>query len=688
MEHISLEEFLHDFRQEILADAEANLDFLEAEFTQNICNELVDSGIVDGFEACNYRAPSGMRVDGYWFNEGDARLDLFITDFSNRESVDTLTKTDVNSIIKRLENFFIASANKNLFNSLEETAPGFGLSSQISGKKNSLSRVNFYLISERSLSERLQELEDKEQDKWTFTYHIWDLSRLYRLKTSRGGREELQIDLVQMTGDGLPCLSAHLKSASYRSYLIVVPGSLLNDLYSQYGSRLLEQNVRSFLQARGNVNKGIRATIINDPEMFFAYNNGITATAKEVEIEERDTGLFIISIKDLQIVNGGQTTASLFHTHRKDKAPLNNVFVQMKLSVVDEEKTEEVVPKISEFANTQNKVNAADFFSNHPFHVRAEEFSRRIWAPAQQGSQRETKWFYERARGQYSDAQSNLTSSEKRRFQVEYPKSQMFLKTDLAKFENVWDENPRFVNLGAQKNFVQYASRIGKEWEKSPNNFNELYFKRIVARALIFRKTEKLVSGQEWYSGGYRANVVAYTLGLLGYHASANSKAIDFISIWDRQCIPETLERAITITAKLVHEDLTTPPHGISNITEWAKREGCWQRLQGRIEELNRLLPDSYKVFLISKDVVNERNQDARNIQTIDNSIEAQLRVMEIAGPEWNRIVVFGLQKKIFGPKEVGILKIAAQIPNKSPSEKQCIALVKILEKVKQEGFE
>ena len=186
-----------------------------------------------------------------------------------------------------------------------------------------------------------------------------------------------------MLGQGIPCLPAHIKSADYESYLMVMPATILGDLYEKYGDRLLEQNVHCFLQARGKVNKGMRSTILTDPEMFFAYNNGITATAREVITEPKTDGIYIREIKDLQIVNGGQTTSSLFHASRKDKASLEKIFVQMKLSVVDSEKGEEVIPRIFEYANTQNKVNAADFFSNHPFHIRMEEFSRRLWAPPQ-----------------------------------------------------------------------------------------------------------------------------------------------------------------------------------------------------------------------------------------------------------------------------------------------------------------
>ncbi len=256
----------------------------------------------------------------------------------------------------------------------------------------------------------------------------------------------------------------------------------------------------------------------------------------------------------------------------------------MKLSVIDSEASEKVVPRISEYANTQNRVQAADFFSNHPFHIRMEEFSRRLWAPAGKGAQRETKWFYERARGQYADAQAKLTPGEQRRFKAENPKPQMFTKSELAKFENVWDEHPRFVNLGAEKNFAQYAARIGKEWSKSSDSFNEAYFKRAVARAIIFRATERLVSAQSWYNGGYRANIVAYTLAVIGVISKRQEKSLDFLRVWNVQEISPTLESTLASVSRSVNEELLNPPEGISNISEWAKRELCWTRMLGKMD--------------------------------------------------------------------------------------------------------
>ena len=519
-------EFFHNFRQELMAGAEAHGAFQLSEFMEAFSTELTETGFIEGFELCHYRAQRGMRVDGYWFNDEGA-LDLFVADFDSREELQSLTQTDVNAAFKRVENFFEASLSKRLFDDLDETTPEYGLSRQMSDRKALIRKVNFFLVSERALSDRMQSIEGRQVCGIEATYHIWDVSRLQRQSTSRGHKEALDIDFKEEFGGGLNSLPAHLGSGAYHSYLIVIPGEVLATLYGKHGARLLEQNVRSFLQARGKVNKGIRTTILNEPGMFFAYNNGITATAQEVEMEHGENGMEIVRIKDLQIVNGGQTTASLFHTKRRDKAALDGVFVQMKLSVIRPEDSEIVVPRISEYANTQNRVNAADFFSNHPFHVRMEEFSRRIWAPAQSGAQRETKWFYERARGQYADAQSKLTPGEQRRFKVEYPKPQMFTKTDIAKFENVWDDHPKWVNLGAQKNFARYATRIGKAWTGNQDGFNELYFRRTIARAIIFRWTEKMVSGEPWYNGGYRANIVAYATAAINELCKRANKVVD-----------------------------------------------------------------------------------------------------------------------------------------------------------------
>ena len=209
------------------------------------------------------------------------------------------------------------------------------------------------------------------------------------------------------------------------------PGRSSDAIYSQYGPRLLELNVRSFLQARGKVNQGIRRTILDQPGRFLAYNNGISVTASEVELVDLPGGgRGFGRIKNLQIVNGGQTTASLHHAVRRDGADVSAIQVPAKLTVVPEDRLEEIVPLISRYANSQNKINEADFSANDPFHVRVEELSRTIWAPATGGTLRQTRWFYERARGQYADGLGRAGSpAQQRKFKQEHPPAQKFTKT-------------------------------------------------------------------------------------------------------------------------------------------------------------------------------------------------------------------------------------------------------------------
>ncbi|TKV76134.1 AIPR family protein [Rhizobium sp. AU243] len=682
----SAQEFFHDFRQELLASAEANSSFQLSEFMEAVATELVETGFVEGFEFCHYRAVQGMRVDGYWFNDEGA-LDIFVADFDCRNELSSLPPADVSAGLGRAEKFFEACALKSLYQKLEVTSPEYGLARQIADRKTFIRQVNFHLFSERMLSDKVKSLDDGIAAGIPTTYNIWDISRLQRQRSAKGHKEPLDIDFREMFGNGVPCLPAHLGSQSYQSYLIVIPAYILAALYGKYGARLLEQNVRSFLQARGKVNQGIRATILSEPQMFFAYNNGITATAQEVEVETGEGGLQITRIRDLQIVNGGQTTASLFHTKRKDKVTLEDIFVQMKLSVIDSAESELVVPRISEYANTQNRVNAADFFSNHPFHIRIETFSRRLWAPAQQGAQRESRWFYERARGQYADAQAKLSPPEQRRFKAENPKPQMFTKTDLAKFENVWDDHPRWVNLGAQKNFARYAGRIGKEWTKLADGFNEFYFRRAIARAIIFRATEKLVSDQSWYNGGYRANIVAYAIASLNEICRRSEKSIDYSKVWNTQALPSTLRDALAVAAKHVNDDIIHPPSGISNISEWCKKEQCWTRLLGTMEKLEEALSEDFFDELVSVEEQRSERKEGRATQKIDNGIEAQKRVFEIPPDQWKALTQELVKRRVLTPKETGILQIAVQMPAKIPSEKQCLVLMSVLEKARNEGL-
>lgn len=593
----AIDEFFQEFRREITVQSQCNGNFQQFQFMETFAEELIETGFIDNFDLCYYApelARKRMRVDGYCFSD-EGGLTLFIGDFDQeRDRLAFLSKTEMRVAFMKLSNFFQACAERKLTDKLEITTPEYDLAKQIVDRDGRIESLDFVLLSERALNGKVYDMPSIEVMGLQARCHIWDIERLYRQRKSRSHRETLDIDFKTMFGKGISTLPIQLSTTTYQSHLMAMPGAVLADLYECFGARLLEQNVRTFLQARGAVNKGIRKTIREEPEMFFAYNNGIAATAKSVELEKTDSGMMMIRVVDLQIVNGGQTTASLFHTRKRDRADLSEVFVQMKLSVIDDRQSETVVSKISEYANTQNKVNVADFFSNHPFHIRMEEFSRKILTPASRDGQPQSKWFYERTRGQYADAQSILSSVEKKRFKMDYPKNQMFSKIDLAKFENVWDDHPKWVNLGAQKNFSQYAQRIGEVWRKSANEFDENYFKRAVVRCIVFRAAEKIVSKQPWFRGGYRANIVAYTLALLAHVFKQKDKAFDFDKVWIAQQVDAILEQGIAEAAKLVHEDILQPPAGAANISEWCKKEACWERLKLRADDLIKSLPSCF----------------------------------------------------------------------------------------------
>jgi hypothetical protein len=322
------------------------------------------------------------------------------------------------------------------------------------------------------------------------------------------------------------------------------------------------------------VNQGIRKTILEQPGRFLAYNNGISATAESVRLVELPNGGHGIGwIRNLQIVNGGQTTASIHQAVKKDGADITNVFVQVKLSVIPPDQLSEMVPLISRYANSQNKVSDADFSANDPFHVRVEALSRTIWAPAADGTQKQTRWFYERARGQYLDEKGRAnTPAKKKDFLATHPTHQKFTKTDLAKYANTWDQLPHLVSLGAQKNFLEFTLRQsvnGKTTEFTVTDFHYL-----IAQAVLFKEAERLV--QQLDFGGYRANIVTYTLAYLSWKTN---KRIDLGRIWREQGITSALSSAIEDVAKEVHQIIVEPPGG-KNVTEWCKKEGCWDAVR------------------------------------------------------------------------------------------------------------
>jgi hypothetical protein len=568
----ALERFAEDLFQDLFvrANTTGGEQYLEEAYTGWMLEMLSEAGEVDECEVAFHQS-RGIKVNAYGISDAGDVLYLFTSMFVNELPPRSLGKLEVNAAFGRLRAFLTKAARGDLHR-LEESSPGFEMIDFISARLPDITRARLYLLTDALTS--IYAMAESTVDDLAVSYHIWDLRRTFQCVMSGQQHEPVEIDFAAMPGGPVPCLAMPGSSDEYSAYLMILTGSALYSIYEQYGTRLLERNVRAFLQVRGKINRAIRETILKSPDRFLAYNNGISATAASVTLVDRQSqGQAIASVRDFQIVNGGQTIASIYHAVRKDKADASAISVQAKLSVVEPGKLDSLVPLISRFANSQNKVGDADFSANDPFHVAVERLSRTVWTTARPGEQRQTRWFYERARGQYADAQFRAGGpAEQKQFKLQHPVQQRFTKTDLAKYENSWLQLPHFVARGAEKSFREFTLRLPDRGGAALAS--EAYFRHLVAKAILFRETERIVAALQF--GGYRSQIVTYTIAYLSHVAGAH---IELDAIWREQALPDALREILGSLAPVVHRSLTHPPGG-QNIAEWCKKQACWDTVQ------------------------------------------------------------------------------------------------------------
>lgn len=526
--------------------------------------------------------------------------------------------------------------------------------------------------------------------------HIWDFRRLKALYESSREREAVEIQMEDFGSVGIPCIKAS-SSDNLTSYLCVIEGELLADLFERYGSRLLEGNVRSFLGMKGGVNKGIKATIQDSPSLFFAYNNGIAATASEVTIVNSDSVQRITGLVDLQIVNGGQTTASILSARKKDRLSLQGVTVQMKLTHINYDDAHDLIPKIAQFANTQNKVAIADFFANHPFHRKMEEISRRLQVPASAGARIQSKWFYERSRGQYQNERLYLSKSKKDAYDLEYPSSQLINKTTLAKYDSTWRCKPYWASLGAQKNFTRFAGQFSAQkqdvteteyWATISPSFSDSYYQQMVALAILWHKAEKIVSAGrgDWYHGDYRPQIVSYSLSLLFHTARIQNSEINLGQIWVRQDTDSDLEEFIRKLAIRVQSLLLEPPLGMTNVGEWCKKEACW-------EKVNKCpVPpfESIDDWLIKKEEFSQNQSEGRKRGKQDDGITIQKQVLElVTNGYWLSLMEWSKFEDTLAPDDRSLILRVCTLAGftRVNTEKNWRRLLEIKNRCEGEGF-
>lgn len=691
---MDVHDFHKDFLEEIKATAATEGAGSNAAFVEVASVYLVNAEVLSDFTPAFYLGAGKnnrrIRVDGYVLDEFDMTFNLVIADYTGDENRDTLTRSVASAFFDRLMYFIEEAYGSKLYRSIEPSTPAADLIELLRLYKDKIRKYRLILLTDGFMSNRISEIDAREFNGIPVECQIWDIDRIFRVCFSDLGRQDIEIDFKAYTGGkGIPCIeTSSANTDDYKSYLCIIPGSTLADIYDYYGSRLLEGNVRSFLSTKVAVNKKIRETILRIPQNFFAYNNGVSATAMDLQIESTEDGRVITYARDFQIINGGQTTASLSNARYKDGADLSQIYVQMKLTEVDSDadRASELIRNISRSSNSQNKVSDADFFATHPFHIRMEQISRRVFAPASGGAQYETKWFYERARGQYIQAQMHMTKSRKDKFAAQHPKKQVITKTDLAKVRNSWLGIPHIVSKGAQTNFMRFAEIIDESWGKSDVQFNDKYFKDSVALVILFKHTEWVVSHQPWFEQGYRANIVTYSIALLHRLILQQFKGmdLDLQLIWNRQQVPDAVTNELVKITKYVFDTITDPNRGTINVTQWCKRDVCWES----VKRCNIKLSDELRLVILSKDETKTADRDAKKDQKLISDVEAQKTVLELGADYWKAISEFVTAKKIkTNADQLKALKYAMRIPVQFPSAYQSVQLLALLDEAKSNGF-
>lgn len=650
MENKELQKFYIDLQEEINSSLISEEEGTNPEqiFTELALYYLSEAGETENYRVCFDEKISKRgvehKINGYSLYENYETLDLFVTIYNGDSTIQSIQKGDANKTIERAVKFFRNAIYKDYVNEIDESSEIFDLAQTLANVpevKEYLTRVNIFLLTNGEVKSDVK-ISDTIAG-YTIFYRIIDINYLFNL--SDKSRVPIEIDFEQ-AGYKVPCIVNEIENTEYQSWLAIIPGIALADIYEQYGARLLEQNVRSFLQFTGKINKGIRNTILKEPHMFMAFNNGIAATAEEITITDlpNNQGKTIAKVKDFQIVNGGQTTASIYHTWKKDKVDISNVFVPVKLTIVKNRNNfSEIVGRIAEYANTQNKVSASDLSSNKENHVIIEKLSRTIWAPPIHGETIQTRWFYERSRGQYKNERIRfgITPSKRKQFDKQNPRSQMFTKESLAKFINSYKEvysgkklvvGPHIVVRGSQKNYAQF---LNYNFNFKPDN---IWFEDAIAKAILFSSAEKIYGIKPNAIGDMRYITVPYSIAWLGYRLNYK---LDLYKIWKNQSLSENLKSKLYEVMSKVEEYIKTNALG-SLYGEWAKKEECWNAIKNESFEINL---ENLKSDLEDESIEKRKKLSEDETQKVE--IEASLNRLKSIHPKtWKKIEEWGRETK------------------------------------------
>ena len=578
--------------------------YAEVEFVTRFVEHMKESGMTfPDSQICTHQGKVGratIKISGYAFSlfeEEVKQLDLFVANYKGNEKLEEISKQELLLAAKHCFQFLTESANGRLSEVLEKSSDVYGLATLVRDSFPSIEQIRIYVITDRV--SRIKNFVSKTINDKTVKLEVMDIERLYRHTVAGKPRDEIVVNLKELCGSSLQCVYVPKGDADYSYALTVFPGNMIYSLYEKYNSRLLEANVRSFLSFSRKINKGIRDTLKDDPEHFMAYNNGIVVIVDRMVVEKDNIGNIAISfLEGMQIVNGGQTTSSIYFTKNKYKeTDLTKVFVPVKIICLEKENNkdinitneEELISKISHYANSQNSIRTADLSSNKLFHRTIESIFRNLYCPDGVG-----QWFYERAAGSYKMlfALKGTTPARLKALKRNIPASRKITKTDLARYCNAWNCRPEKVSLGAEKNFVEFMKEI--EILEETNRFKPdlKWVKECIAKAILFKNAYRIVSSQKTAS---KINVTSYLISVLSKRLNENNITMDFEKIWQNQVISEQLKKLLEKWAPEVYRTMLV--RGRDKLfSEWAKKEECWNDVQkGNYKIPNTIIPEFKK---------------------------------------------------------------------------------------------
>jgi hypothetical protein len=645
----ALENYIEELKSDVASRvySEGEGASFEDKFTE-YCIEVLESiGKSEGASVLSYVHPNSQggidwKINGFCLKdlvkdenkkEYYETLDLFVTFYKNEYDYN-ITKDDYTKSLNQIKRFINSALKRHIDYIDKAHTELYHLIGTIGKQGKDFDRINvFFLINGFSNHDK-EKIEITDADVFV---HTWDVARLFKINESNSVHEPIEIEFQNFTenGKGLQCLLVPNIDEMYDCYLAIVPGEILAKLYKEFSNELLESNVRAFLGQAGKFNKGIRDTIRTKPQMFLPYNNGITATAESVETKFIDNQLVITKLNDFQIVNGGQTTASLYHTQKKFKdADLSKIFVQMKLTVIkDKEQKNIEVPNISRFANSQNKVSELDLSSNNPYFIQIENLSRKKYVVNPENKNQSLLWFFERANGQYREILNKQTPAQQKKFKEQNPSYRKFVKSDVAKFINGWEQEPHFVAQGSQKNFIHYTKKITELVSKNKLP-GENFYRKLIANAILFKTIDQLFGRKGVNAIGdtsLKALSVAYTISY--FHYLTNNR-IDLWKIYEQQKTDDFLNNHLSKLLVFVYTHIITEASG-SLISEYAKRSTSWEKLKNTTYSENLIsILDSYLVS--EEEKMQRENEKEINTNTVEDSVFIVSEIQKMGLKFWD----------------------------------------------------